>query len=245
MRILLCNDDGIDAQGLAVLGDVAGRLGGEVWTVAPTRKWTAASHQLSFDTTLTLEPRGTRIFACSGAPADAIVAAMTLLLADAPPDLVLSGINDGENIGEDAIYSGTLAAAREATLWGVPAIGLSRPKRSPVGADDAAHIARLLGALWERRALWAADRCFLSVNLPAALPAPVATAAPGQAKIAGSVERLDDAAGGTRQFRLSRKRAGRAGPGEQAEAIAAGRAVVLRLAALGVAAMDERVLHGL
>lgn len=243
MRILLSNDDGIDAPGLGLLGEAARRLGGEVWTVAPARKWTAASHQLSFDTTLVLEPRGGRSFACSGTPADAVVAAMTLVFADAGgPDLVLSGINDGENIGEDAIYSGTLAAAREATLWGIPSLGLSRPKGAPVGADDAECVARIIAALYERRALWAGDRCFLSVNFPVRLPAPLVTAVAGHAKIAASVEPLGEAPGGARRFRLSRRRSRSQAVGDQAEALAAGQAVVMRLSALGVAELDARVI---
>lgn len=243
MRILLCNDDGIDAPGLTLLADSAARLGAELWTVAPSRKWTAASHQLSFDADLALEPRGERRYACSGAPADCIVAAMTLLFQDARPDLVLSGINDGENIGEDAIYSGTLAAAREATLWGIPAIGLSRPKKSPAAPEDAGHIARLIATLHERRALWAADRSFLSVNLPARLPAPLATAAPGHAKIGSAIERLDDGQRGATRFRLSRKRSVGEAAGDQAHALTAGNVVVLRLSALGLAPLDSDVLN--
>ena len=91
-------------------------LEAEVWIVAPDRKWTAASHQLSFDRDLTLTRTGERNYACSGAPADCVVAAMTILFAGAAkPELVLAGINDKCNVAEDVAYSGTIAIAREAT----------------------------------------------------------------------------------------------------------------------------------
>src|SRR3954462_14001030 len=107
MRILVSNDDGIDAPGLHVLADAARVLGSDIWIVAPDCKWTAASHQLSFDRDLTLTRVDERTFISSGAPADCVIAAMTVLFAaDAKPDLVLAGVNDKRNVGEDAAYSG-------------------------------------------------------------------------------------------------------------------------------------------
>ena len=106
MRILVCNDDGIEAPGLGLLAEAALALGSDVWLVAPDRKWTAASHQLSFDRDLTLTAAGERAFVCSGTPADCVVAAMTILFADGPkPDLVLAGVNDKRNVAEDLAYS--------------------------------------------------------------------------------------------------------------------------------------------
>ena len=105
MRILVCNDDGISAPGLGILARAALALDAEVWIVAPERKWTAASHQLSFDRELTLTRTGERSYACSGAPADCVVAAMTILFAGGPkPALVLAGINDKCNVAEDVVY---------------------------------------------------------------------------------------------------------------------------------------------
>src|ERR1700716_292213 len=115
MRILVCNDDGISAPGLRLLAQAALSLplDPEVWIVAPERKWTAASHQLSFDRDLTLRRTGERSYACSGAPADCVVAAMTILFTGgAKPELVLAGINDKCNVAEDVAYSGTIAIAR-------------------------------------------------------------------------------------------------------------------------------------
>ena len=83
MRILVCNDDGIGSAGLRLLAEAARGLADDVWVVAPDRKWTAAGHQLSFDRDLTLTRTGDRTYACSGAPADCVVAAMTLLFDSA------------------------------------------------------------------------------------------------------------------------------------------------------------------
>jgi 5'/3'-nucleotidase SurE len=114
MRILISNDDGIAAPGLALLADAAHDLSEDVLIVAPERKWTAASHQLTFDRDQTLTRIDTNVYASSGAPADCVVAAMTVL--HAAPALVLSGVNDKQNVGEDIAYSGTTAIAREATF---------------------------------------------------------------------------------------------------------------------------------
>src|SRR5687768_1605699 len=90
MRILVCNDDGIMAPGLTLLAEAARAMSDDVWVVAPERKWTAAGHQLSFDRDLTLARTAERVYACSGAPADCVVAAMTVLFEGQPrPDLVL------------------------------------------------------------------------------------------------------------------------------------------------------------
>ena len=159
MRILVSNDDGVEAPGLARLAAAARTLAGEVFVVAPERKWTAASHQLSFDRTLTLSRRGERVFACSGAPADCVVAAMTLVFADGTrPDLVLAGINDKLNVGEDLAYSGTMAIAREASFWGVPSIAMSRDAPSSANAAEAEALARLLQRPVARRARTGTDR---------------------------------------------------------------------------------------
>lgn len=189
MLILLANDDGIDAPGLAFLADAVRRLGHDPFIVAPERKWTAASHHLSFDRDIALTKRGERVHACSGTPADCIVAAMTVLFDGARrPDLVLSGVNDGRNTAEDAAYSGTLSIAREATFWGVPAIGFSRVKEAPMGEPEVEAFARMIERLWRARAEWLVEGGWLSVNLPRVLPAPVALARIGHDKIASEAD---------------------------------------------------------
>jgi 5'-nucleotidase len=149
MRILVCNDDGFEAPGVRLMARLAHAMTPDVWVVAPDRKWTAASHQLSFDRDLTLTRKGERAYACSGAPADCVVAAMTILFADgAKPDLVLAGVNDKRNVAEDIAYSGTMAIAREATFFGVPAIAISRGVPAPAESAEldppASPVARIV-----------------------------------------------------------------------------------------------------
>jgi 5'-nucleotidase len=226
MRILLANDDGLEAPGLAFLAEAARRLG-DVWIVAPERKWTAASHQLSFDRDLVLRERGPQRFSCSGSPADGVIAAVAILLKDNPPDLVLSGVNDGRNAGEDAAYSGTLAIAREATFWGLPAIGFSRTKGGAMGEGEVAALVRLIRSLWENRASWQVEGGWLSVNLPKDLPAPVAAARIGRDKIGGAADIVSQ---DERQtiWRIRRGRPHHSTPGDENDLIDQGKIAIVR-----------------
>ena len=181
MRILVSNDDGMAAPGLGLLAEAALAVGSDVWIVAPDRKWTAAGHRLSFDRDLTLTSTGERAFACSGTPADCVVAAMTILFAGGPQaDLILAGVNDKRNVAEDVAYSGTMAIAREGAFWGVPAIGVSKTNGVTDRLSELAMLRRLLQVLWDSRRDWAADGHWLSVNLPASLPAPLTQARIGR-----------------------------------------------------------------
>lgn len=229
MRILAANDDGIAAPGLTELTSAAAAaLGAEIWVVAPERKWTAASHQLSFDQDLTLSRAGERAYACSGSPADCVVAAMTVLFAgESKPDLVLAGINDGRNVGEDIAYSGTMAIGREAAFWGVPAISISRVKGAVRGTGDDAALRALLRVLADTRDEWASGSHWLGVNLTAALPAPIAQAMIGRDKIATAsdvVARSPDRI----RYRLRRGRAHASSAGDENAAIDAGNIVIVR-----------------
>lgn len=123
MRILLTNDDGIDAPGLAALERALAGLG-ELWVVAPQKEHSAQSHAFTMHKPLRARPQGERRFACSGTPADCSYLGSHGLLPE-PPDLVVSGINRGANLGYDVHYSGTVAAAREAVLHGIPAVAIS------------------------------------------------------------------------------------------------------------------------
>jgi 5'-nucleotidase len=242
MRILVCNDDGIDAPGIGALADAALVLGDDVWVVAPDRKWTAASHQLSFDRDLTLTRRRPQTFACSGAPVDCVVAAMAVLFADGPkPDLLLAGVNDKRNVAEDLAYSGTMAIAREGTFWGVPSIAVSQ-----VGAvtDQQALLAtlrRLLPALWQSRRDWIAEGHWLSINLPAMLPGPVRQAHVGRDKLANHCDVIASTAERI-TCRIRRGRAGTRMPGDENSSIDAGNITVVRHGWVADAPLPETVI---
>ena len=124
-RILISNDDGIAAHGLKLLEKVARGLSKDVWVVAPELEQSGAGHSLTLRRPLRIRQLGRRRFAVDGTPTDAVLLAVHKILKDKKPGLVLSGINRGGNMGEDVTYSGTIAAAMEATLLGLPAIALS------------------------------------------------------------------------------------------------------------------------
>ena len=125
-RVLVTNDDGIDAPGLRVAEEVAASIAGEVWTVAPAGDYSGGSRQLNLHGALRLSRHGERRFALTGSPADCVFVGLGSILRDAPPDLVISGVNAGVNIGGDVGYSGTVGAALAARDLGAPAIALSQ-----------------------------------------------------------------------------------------------------------------------
>lgn len=228
MRILIANDDGIDAPGIALLRRATSRVATDIWVVAPERKWTAASHHLSFDRDLTLTRREKQVHALDGTPADCVVAAMTVLFRDGgKPDLVLSGVNDGRNAAEDAAYSGTLSIAREASFWDVPAIGFSRTKGGTSEERDVAALAALIDNLWQRRAAWSREGAYLSVNLPKELPATIGLATIGRDKIAGAADvQAED--GDRIVWRIRRGRPHTSRPGDENSLIDSGRIAIVR-----------------
>lgn len=129
MRILITNDDGINAPGLAVLHDIATELAGpqgEVWTVAPAFEQSGVAHCISYTRPMMISRMEERRYAAEGSPADCVLAGLHDVMKDTPPDLVLSGVNRGNNSAENALYSGTLGAAMEAALQGLPAVALSQ-----------------------------------------------------------------------------------------------------------------------
>ena len=125
MRILLTNDDGIHAEGLAVLERIAAELSDEVWIVAPETDQSGLSHSLTLSSPLRLRRISERRFALSGTPTDCVIMAAKHLMP-APPDLVLSGVNAGQNLCDDVTYSGTVAGAIEGTMLGLRSIALSQ-----------------------------------------------------------------------------------------------------------------------
>jgi 5'-nucleotidase len=126
MRILLTNDDGIDAPGLHALRQIAAELSDDVWVVAPETNQSGASHSLSLNEPLRMREVDQRAFAVRGTPTDSVIMGMRHVLKDKPPDLLLSGVNRGANMAEDVTYSGTIAGAFEGTILGIRSIALSQ-----------------------------------------------------------------------------------------------------------------------
>ncbi len=229
MRILVCNDDGVDAPGIAFLAEVARTLSDDVWVVAPDGKRTAGSSALTIARPLTMKRLDERRYSCSGTPADSVVTAMTWLFKDGKrPDLVLSGVNDGRNVAEDLAYSGTLGIAREATFWGIPAIGFSRVKNPRITEQDVPWLSGLIRRLWQNREAWATEGHFLSINLPTDLPAPILQPKIGRDKIGNSAE-VVSSEGDTTVIVVPRGRPHSTAPGDDNEAIDSGHVTINRL----------------
>jgi 5'-nucleotidase len=125
-RVLISNDDGFNSPGIKKLEVIAKKLAKEVWVVAPETEQSATSHSLTLRSPLRIRKISEKHYAVNGTPTDCILMAMNVIMKECRPDLVLSGINSGSNIGEDMTYSGTIAAAMEATFFGIPAIALSQ-----------------------------------------------------------------------------------------------------------------------
>jgi 5'-nucleotidase len=170
MRILVTNDDGITAPGLAVAEAIAAEIAGpsgEVWVVAPDNERSGVSHCISYTKPMRLTPLGERRFSVEGNPADCVILGIHHILSDIRPDLVLSGVNRGHNVAEDTAYSGTVGGAMEGALQGVRAIALSQ-YYGKASAADPFEPARALGAAAVRKALscpWD-DDIFYNINFP-------------------------------------------------------------------------------
>lgn len=178
MRILITNDDGISAPGLKILTHIATELAGsqgEVWTVAPATEQSGIAHAVSYSRPMEVEHISDRVYAINGSPADCVLATIYHILPDGVrPDLVLSGVNPGNNSGENTLYSGTVGAAIEAVLQGIPGIALSQfigPETKDSGNifDAAAvHGARLIRKILDCNIFGVDDDygVFYNVNFP-------------------------------------------------------------------------------
>lgn len=169
-RILISNDDSIHSTGIKVLERIARALSDDVWVCAPETEQSGASHSLTIHRPLRTRRYDDRHYSVDGTPTDCIMFAINSLLDDRRPDLVLSGINHGANIGDDVTYSGTVAAAMEATLLDVRAIALSQRVEDAEAlsfavaeAKGAELIRRLVGADWP-------DNVMLNINFPSVAP---------------------------------------------------------------------------
>ena len=162
MRILVSNDDGYLAPGLQALVDVARRFG-DVTVVAPEQNHSGASNSLTLARPLNVSQAANGYYFINGTPTDCVHVALTGLL-DPLPDLVLSGINNGQNMGDDTLYSGTVAAAMEGHLFGIPSIAFSLADKGWAHLDGAAHWAGLLLQRYLKAPL--PRSLLLNVNLP-------------------------------------------------------------------------------
>ncbi|HYJ29049.1 MAG TPA: 5'/3'-nucleotidase SurE [Allosphingosinicella sp.] len=173
MRILLTNDDGVNARGLQVLERIAGAFSDDVWVVAPTEEQSGAGHSLTLTQPVRVRALGERRYCVTGTPTDAVMMGLAEIMKDARPDLVLSGVNRGANLGEDVTYSGTVSAAMESALAGIPSIALSQSYAKQGMGDTVPFAAAEAWADRVLRPLLAspmAPRTLVNVNFPA-LPA--------------------------------------------------------------------------
>src|SRR5262245_17685312 len=186
--ILVTNDDGIRAPGIMTLAGALAPLG-EVHVVAPDREVSACAQSLTLKHPLRVEALGERIHAVDGTPADCVNLALVKLLPRRP-DLVVSGINRGANLGEDVFYSGTVGGAREGTFFGIPSVAVSLATRSEVDFGPAAEFAGRLCARVIEHGL--PVRTLLNVNVPPGRPAGMAFTVQGRREHEGTIlEGLD------------------------------------------------------
>jgi len=150
MRILVTNDDGIHAPGLKICEEIALALSDDVWIIAPETDQSGVSHSLSLNDPLRLRQIGDRHYAVRGTPTDCVIMGARHVLSDKPPDIVLSGVNRGRNAAEDVLYSGTVAAAKEACVLGIPSFALSQAhsannKQNPFWQTAIKHAPDIIG----------------------------------------------------------------------------------------------------
>ena len=175
LRVLVTNDDGINAPGLAALTRIAKKISNDVWVAAPEEEQSGSAHSLSLANPIRIRKVGSRKFGVKGTPSDCVLMAVRHVLKDKQPDLVLSGINRGQNVADDVTYSGTIAAAMEGTQLGIPSIALSQAfgfgESRLVKWSTAEHFApgiirKLIAAGWPKDVL-------INVNFPDVLPGSV------------------------------------------------------------------------
>jgi len=173
MRILLTNDDGVNAPGLKLLEAKARTFSDDIWIVAPAEEQSGAGHSLTLTVPVRLRKLGERRFCVTGTPTDAVMMGLAHIMKDEKPDLILSGVNRGANLGEDVTYSGTVSAAMEGALAGIPSIALSQSYAKEGMGDTVPFAAAEAWADRVLRPLIAAPfapRTLVNVNFPALAP---------------------------------------------------------------------------
>lgn len=176
MRILLTNDDGIHAEGLAVLERIARTLSDDVWVVAPETDQSGFAHSLSLSEPLRMRKLDDRHYALRGTPTDCVIMGVRKIIGELP-DLVLSGVNSGSNVADDVTYSGTVAGAMEGTLLGIRSLALSQAYNfSEDGRIVPWHVAETLGPPLLKKLVETElpPASFLNVNFPNCEPDDVA-----------------------------------------------------------------------
>lgn len=221
-RILISNDDGINAEGIRILEKIARQLSDDVWVVAPATEQSGAGHSLTLHLPLRPVEHAKQRWTVSGTPTDCVMVAINTILKDKKPDLVLSGINMGSNLGEDVHYSGTVAAALEGALLGVPAIALSQEvvDGKPVSWAAAERhmpdlIRRMCAAGWPANVL-------LNVNIPNVEGAPdlkVVAASQGKHKLGDDLILREDPRGRAYIWIGARRSADKQAPGTDLKAV--------------------------
>tara|TARA_B100000513_G_scaffold88177_1_gene36925 strand:- start:115 stop:897 length:783 start_codon:yes stop_codon:yes gene_type:complete len=197
-RVLISNDDGIHAPGIKVLEDAVRAVAREVWVVAPETEQSATSHSLTLRRPLRIRKVSDHRYAVDGTPTDSVLLGVNRVMKDLRPDIVMSGVNRGGNLGEDVHYSGTVAAAMEGSLLGIPSVALSQEY------DDNRNV------IWETSVQWVpkvleklADYAFhpgdlLNINLPDCRPDEVQgmeVTRQGRRKIGGEIQEGRDPRG--------------------------------------------------
>jgi len=167
LRILITNDDGIHAPGIELLEQVALTITDDVWVVAPDQERSGAGHSISLTLPIRMRQLDERHYQVAGTPTDCVLMALSQIMAEQPPTLLLSGINSGANLAEDVTYSGTIAAAMEGTLLGIRSIALSQLRAPGAVADFGPAAAYCPDVLRKIVALeeWPAGS-FINVNFP-------------------------------------------------------------------------------
>ncbi len=167
-RILITNDDGITADGIKILRRIANEFSNDVWVVAPEHEKSGASHALSFQNELTLKKYEDKSFSVNGTPSDCVAIGISNVLKDKRPEIILSGINSGCNVGEDVTYSGTIAAAMEGLIRRIPSIAISQNyeagKKNQISWDSSKFFLKnLLVDLTNQG--WS-NNVFMNINFP-------------------------------------------------------------------------------
>ncbi len=168
LRILVTNDDGIHAPGLAVAETIARSLSDDVWVVAPETEQSGASHSLTLTLPLRMREIDKRRFAVTGTPTDCVMLGTAHIMKDHPPNLVLSGVNRGSNVADDVTYSGTIAGAMEGCALGIPSIAMSQVYFSEEGREIGWKVAEAHGPALVKKLVetgWPED-VLININFP-------------------------------------------------------------------------------